>query len=752
MNLYIAEKPSLARAIAEGIGRGEKKKGYISLDGGEQIVTWCFGHILAQYDPDEYDEKYKKWTLEDLPIVPSTWKLKVKKDAKEQFGIIKELIKKADYVINAGDPDREGQLLVDEVLEYVGNKKPVKRILLNALDDKSVKQALKDLRDNKDFKGMHDSALGRSRADWLVGMNLTRAFSIKSHEAGYEGALNVGRVKTPTMALVVRREQAIMNFKPVTHYQAHVVWQDGEGKIPTNWIMPEDLDGLDEEGRLLRKETAEGVLAAVEGKTGKVVNVEKKKKQVGQHLPYSLSALQIEAGKRYGYSPQEVLDTMQGLYEAKLTTYPRSDCDYLPENQFEGAAGVLRTLSGITVKGFDKLVARADTKIHSRAWNDKKISAHHAIVPTGENPKFDSLKPIEQNLYFMVAQAFLAQFFPPHTFESTKITVECEGYKFAGTGKTIIENGWRDIYAGVSDDEEDVPVLPDVDDGDAVIYKEGKVAEKVTKPPVRFTPATLLKAMKEIYKYVRDEALKAELKECSGIGTEATRAGIIEQLQKGGFLRTEKKYLVPTEKAEMAVKVLPEEITYPDVTAVWEKELEEVSDGKLSLTDFTSKQVEKINGFLEKAKKTSIATAENVPLCPNCKKPLRRRKGSKGFFWGCSGYPECKTTFPDKKGKPDFAAKKSSATGLTMKCPKCGKNLRQIKGKFGTFWGCEDKACGAAFPDHKDSPVIVKCPKCGKHWLKRLESKKKKGEYFWACQDFECKGFYKDVDGLPDVK
>lgn len=754
MKLFIAEKPSLARAIAEGIGSGKKENGYISLDNGNTIVTWCFGHILEQLNPDEYSEAYNEWKMEDLPIIPNPWKLKIKKDASAQFKIIKGLVAKTDCIVNAGDPDREGQLLVDEVLEYLGNPKPVQRILLNALDSKSVKQALDDLRRNEDFVGLKNSALARSRADWLVGMNLSRAYTIAANEAGYTGAVTVGRVQTPTMALVVRREKEIANFKPVTHYQAAVTWKHDQGDIPTTWVMSKDMDGLDSENRLLDRGPVDDLIASITGKTGRIQSVETTKKKAGQRLPYSLSALQIEAGRRYSYNPQQVLNTMQSLYEKKFTTYPRSDCDYLPENQFSEAAMVLGNLQDIDNNDLGTLSKRADMSIHSRAWNDKKISAHHAIIPTTMKCNFAALTQIEQNLYLMVAQAYIAQFFPVHTYESTKIIIECEGQQFSGTGKRILDNGWKDIYKGVpaaeDDKEKDVPVLPAVNQTDPVAYKEGKVQEKITKPPTRFTEATLLKAMKEIYKYVKDDSLKDELKECSGIGTEATRAGIIEALQSREFLRLDKKYLMPTEKAEMAVKVLPEEITYPDTTALWEKELESVSEGALSLESFSHNQEKKIDSFLAHAKEAHIEAPKNVVLCPNCGKAMLRHKGKNGFFWGCSGYPNCKTIANDKKGKPDFSTKKSSSTGLQAKCPICGKQLRQIKGEYGTFWGCEDRACKASFSDHKDNPVITKCPNCGKGYLRRFKSKKKRGQFYWSCTE-HCGKFYNDKNGLPEI-
>ena len=407
MRLFIAEKPSLGQALAQGIGSGKKESGYISLNGGNDIVTWCFGHILEQLNPDEYDEKYKRWRMEDLPILPEKWKLKVKPDAVKQFKVVKELVTKAETIVNAGDPDREGQLLVDEVLEYIGNKKPVQRILLNALDEKSVKEALRDLRDNRDFLGLKNSALGRSRADWLVGMNLSRAYSIRAQQAGYDGSISVGRVMTPTMALVVRREEEIKNFQPVEYFTVEALFHHEMGNIPAVWQIPEDTEGLDSEGRLIDRSVADTLFKklqdAPKGTQGTILSVKEKKQQDGQRLPYSLSVLQIEAGKRYGYSPQTVLDAMQSLYEKKLTTYPRSDCDYLPENQFAEAKQILVSIKAIPGEDIFRLAEQADTSIRSRAWNDKKISAHHAIIPTRVPAGAEKLTAMERNIYFLVA-------------------------------------------------------------------------------------------------------------------------------------------------------------------------------------------------------------------------------------------------------------------------------------------------------------------------------------------------------------
>jgi DNA topoisomerase III len=664
MQLYIAEKPSLAQAIAHGLGKGHKEEGCFVMNGGQQIVTWCYGHILENLKPNEYDPKYEKWNMADLPICPVHWKLKISESCKKQFHIIQRLIARADEIVHAGDPDKEGQLLVDEVLGYVENTKPVKRILLNALDEKSVHAALTDLRNNQDFYGMRDAALARSRADWLIGMNLSRFYTLKAREAGYSSAMNVGRVQTPTAALVVRREKEIHDFKPVTHYQVQVVWQHANGTLPSIWQCKEDVNGLDAEGRLLNRDVAENLLLKIKTVTGysqaKILKFEKKEKQLPQRLPYSLSALQIDAGKRFGYSPQQVLDTMQQLYEKKLTTYPRSDCDYLPENQFSDATEILSHVGSIAIEGCKELAANADISIHSRAWNDKKITAHHAIIPTRSICDFASLEKMQQDLYRMVCQAYLAQFFPIHQFLATKIWIQCSDETFTATGKHITVNGWKDIYRqekSVDAEAKDEEIeLPAVMEQDAVQFFSGSILEKITKPPARFTPATLLKAMKEIYKYVKEPALKIELKECSGIGTEATRAGIIDKLQTSSFLRLEKKYLLPMEKANMLVEVLPEEFTYPDTTAVWEQSLELIEKNNLGLNEFISKQIDGIHIFMEQAKNVQITSPQNVVRCPKCHKPMTRRKSAKGYFWGCTGYPDCKETAADKKGKPCFNA------------------------------------------------------------------------------------------------
>ena len=658
--LFIAEKPSMGRAIAQGLeALGDKSR---SADGcihvGSDTVTWLFGHILEQYSPDEYDEKYKRWHIEDLPIVPSVWKLKVKPDAKKQYKIVSALAKEADEIIHAGDPDREGQLLVDELLAHIGvlKTKPVKRILLNALDVKSVQEALRHIRPNDEFVGLRNSALARSRADWLIGMNLSRIYTILARSAGYDSVVNVGRVKTPTMGLVVRREIEIRTFKPVTFFTPQVEFRHANGTFRAKWKAQEQ-DGVDEEGRILKKDLAEEILTSSSVPPAKIESVEQKKGTSPQRLPYSLSALQIDAGKIFGYSPQEVLDTQQALYEKKLTSYPRSDCDHLPENQFGDAAAILKNLAAAD-SSLEQFIEKADLSIKSRAWNDKKISAHHAIVPTTVETKLSDLSEKEKNLYMLIAKSYIAQFYPAQEFLSTKVELSAGGEMFTASGKVILQQGWKSLYQNDAkkddvENEEEQQSLPDMQQGDSVEFAGGKIVEGVTKPPARFTPATLLKAMKEIHKYVHDKELAASLKECSGIGTEATRAGMIDELEKRGFIKKAGKNFVPTEIASSMCRILPESLIYPDLTARWEDALDKIGKKEMSLADFGAQQKRFLDELLAGAKEAKIPPPRNLPLCPACKKPLRRRKSKKGtWFWSCSGYPDCTKAFADERGKP----------------------------------------------------------------------------------------------------
>jgi len=796
VRLFIAEKPSMGREISKYLPeqkRIQKNNGFIVQ--GDDIVTWAFGHVLEQAEPGDYDEKYKRWRAEDLPIVPIQWKLLVTESSKAQFETIKMLIGKADTIVNAGDPDREGQLLIDEILHYVGTDKPVQRILLNALDEKSVRAALNDLRDNKDFYNLQQSALARSRADWLMGMNLSRAYTLAERRKGHKVTLPIGRVKTPTLSLVVRRERELDSFIPVDYFTLKMRYNHANGAFWATWQPKDEQKGLDPDGRLLDETIAQELATKLLADPQALVHkVTKSKKKEGQRLPLSLSALQVLAGKAFGYDPKTVLDVAQRLYERKLTSYPRSDCDYLPTNQYGDRGAVVRNLIKCGDQQVEAWARGANLTIKSKCWNDKKITAHHAIIPTTVAAKMDGLSQDERNIYHLIAQAYLAQFYSEHVYEQTKIEVVQQDEIFAASGRVVIEPGWKALYArkkksvlatdsgqdqiktdsleeedeaDLTDDRgaeiihkrealEDSDNLPHVKKKDSLTAVDKQIDKKATKPPSRFTAATLLQAMKEIHKFVKNEDLKKQLKAVSGIGTEATRATIIEELISRGFMKEtgKKKILTPTENAYLLVDALPEELIYPDETALWEERLANMSEGQDTLQDFLDDQIAFLRKLIEKL-------AIEVPLIApggmqaNITRTIKRNEGGRPL--GLS---------PDQLDKLET-------------CPECGQGKMMIrKGKFGQFYGCTnypkcrytkplEESNGSLLglpgpqvgfdPQRSVSPVedidvpqdqqLYRCPRCKQGYLVPVP---KGNNQQWICSKRStCKTTVSDVEGKP---
>ena len=823
MRLYIAEKPSMGREIAKNLpGAQRKGSGFIQV--GDNIVTWLFGHVLHQAEPQDYNAKYKTWRAEDLPIVPQQWQLLISPASAQQFHIVKDLITKAEEIVHAGDPDREGQLLVDEVLEFVGNTKPVRRILLNALDEKSVKEAIGHLRENQEFFNLKQSALSRARADWLIGMNLSRAYTLAAQRSGRRKiVLPVGRVKTPTLALVVRREQEIENFRPVDFYNIKAQFQHPHGSFVAQWKPKDTQAGLDPEGRLLDKAIAQAKLEEflVAPTQGQISGYSKTKKQENQRLPFALSSLQVWAGKRFGYEPQKVLDAAQSLYEKKYTTYPRSDCEYLPTNQYKDAAHILNNLQNCQQSQLVQWAQGADHKIKSKAWNDSKISAHHAIIPTSVPVKLDSLSIVEQNIYFLIAQAYLAQFYPVHTFNQTKVEVTYKDELFTASGRVEIDLGWKALYTSKkkSEDSDEAEeensgettegVLPAMKKKDAVEYLRGELTQSVTKPPVRFTQATLIAAMKDIHKYVQNPEAKKQLKAVYGIGTEATRATILDELINKRKLMKEtgkKKYLQPTPEAYLLIGAMPPELAYPDFTAIWEDQLHSMAEGKGTMDKFLAAQVKFTQEMCAKALQVKLAV-EGAQECPRCHQGvLVKRHGSKGDFWGCSAYPSCRMSCNDLAGKPNLAeANKrtgSNAQAQRNFAPQAGTNSnynspspfgqtvvydnspymseeemaafqqefamndvfaqassggnrRNNNRSYSNYGGFGNKEKVSAAPmEHlsqesglDESEKKYLCPKCREGNLRRIKGA---NGMFWGCSNYpRCTATFDDEKGLP---
>ncbi len=783
MRLFIAEKPSVGRELSQVLPNSQSAKrhdGYIVQ--GDDVITWAFGHMLEQVEPGDYDEKYKFWRFDSLPILPTVWKLKVKTSSAKQFKVISDLIKKATTIVNAGDPDREGQLLIDEMLDYLGNTKPVERILLNALDEKSMRYALEHMQDNKKYQPLKDSALARSRADWLMGMNLSRAYTLEQQHLGNKVTFPIGRVKTPTLALVVRRERELQNFVPVEYYVLQVQYGHEKGDFWATWKPKDTQQGLDPDGHMLDQTILNDLRdRLMQAPEGTISLVEKKKKKEGQRLPFSLSSLQIVAGKLYNYTPQEVLDIAQKLYEKKYTSYPRSDCEYLPVNQHLDGKAILSNLVNMEHKELARWAKEANPTIKSRAWNDSKVTAHHAIIPTTVRCPLHTLSKGEQNIYFLIAQAYIAQFYPEHVYEHTRIEVTHQEELFTTTGRVVIDMGWKALYKkGKSTEESDEnqedeeTSLPAVRKGDAVTAKDSKVDQRRTKPPSRFTSATLVQAMKEIHKYVKDEELKKQLKDVSGIGTEATRATIIEDLihnKKNPFLKEEgkKKTLLPTESAYALVDALPDSLLYPDATAQWEERLAKMSEGKEAIDVFLDDQTRFVVQLIEEVKqrvgntpKVPIAKSESVRkgsgvkrnpstaqpigrVCPKCKTgELLLRKGKFGEFYGCSGFPTCKYTENILSSEENMTGARESSIAKTNTAP-IAKVARSQRPR-------EERAPLIPMSNGKvldDTHKEYTCPRCKRGYLVQYESQ---SEPVWKCSEGQaCRTSCADVEGKPAI-
>ncbi|WP_440055452.1 DNA topoisomerase III [Pseudoalteromonas sp. T1lg65] len=634
MRLYIAEKPSLGRAIADALPKPHSKKdGHIQAANGD-IVTWCIGHLLEQAEPEDYDAKYKKWRHEDLPIIPSQWQFKAKSKTRKQLTVVKKLIGQASEVVHAGDPDREGQLLVDEVIEYAklstNKKSQVKRLLISDLNLSAVKKALNSLKSNQAFVPLSVSALARARADWLFGMNLTRAYTLAGQRAGVQGVLSVGRVQTPVLGLVVRRDLEIAEFVSKPFYEVLAQINKPEwGIFAAKWLPSEACQPyMDEEGRVLVKALAENVAVRVTGQNAEVERVERKEKKQNAPLPYNLSALQIDANKRYGMSAQLVLNICQSLYEKhKLITYPRSDNRYIPKEHWQERHDVLAAVvnnNGVEQGQFEQ----ADTERKSSCWNSAKVDAHHAIIPTSKKLKSAQLGQKELQVYQLIARQYLAQFYPPYRYNESKAWLRIAGGEFLASANQVLDLGFKVLYQNKDKPEQEEKLLPPLEKGEILHCENAKVIEKQTQPPKHFTEATLLSAMTGIARYVEDKSIRKVLKETDGLGTEATRAGIIELLFKRGFLQRQGKQILATDLGKAFILSLPASLSMPDRTALWESQLGQIASKEASYQQFMSPLCEELGSFIDLAQSINVDRLKGLPSRP-VKRRFSRRSTSK---------------------------------------------------------------------------------------------------------------------------
>ncbi|MEH6641891.1 DNA topoisomerase III [Vreelandella glaciei] len=633
MRLIIAEKPSLAQAIAEALpGTSKRQDGAMVC--GDTTVTWCLGHLLEQAPPEAYDPADKQWRLDRLPIVPQQWKLMPRPKARGQLAVIRKLIKQATDVVHAGDPDREGQLLVQEVIEYMKYRGPVQRLLISDLNKPAVSRALAKLRSNAEYQPLFQAAQARSRADWLYGINLTRAWTLTGRQAGHDGVLSVGRVQTPVLGLIVRRDNAIRDFVPHPFYPLWVDLKVAQGQLRA-WWAPKEHQPLDDQGRLIDRTPADALAAQLLGASGQLTKLDQQEKRQAPPLPYSLSALQVDAARRHGLSAQMVLDICQRLYERhKLITYPRSDCRYLPEEHLQLAQ---RSLTG-ACQNDDALrqwLNGADFTLRSKAWNDKQVGAHHAIAPTGKPADFSQLSATEGHVFRLIVRNVMAQFYRPlRTFE-VKAEFTLLNEAFRARGQSILDPGWKPLFTT----RDETPPLPPLTQGESCQALGAGVEEKETRPPEPFTDASLIKAMMNIGRYVDDPAVRRTLRDTDGLGTEATRAGIIETLVQRGYLVRQQKALRATKLGSALIAALPSAVSTPERTALWEQRLRAIAEQQDDPGAFQQALLDDLRGLLTHSDagklRQSLQTARGEAGAPakrtgKPRKSYARRKSPSG--------------------------------------------------------------------------------------------------------------------------
>ncbi|HDL5147143.1 TPA: DNA topoisomerase III, partial [Mannheimia haemolytica] len=636
------------------------------------IVTWGFGHLVEQYQPEDYDEVWKRWAFETLPIIPAQWKMAPKKESKKQYNVVIGLIKKASLVVIATDADREGEMIARELLDLAGYRGQIQRCWLSALDDASIRKALQTLKSGKETEALYYAGMGRSRSDWLIGMNFSRLFTLMAQAKGYSGKpLSVGRVQSPTLALVVNRDREIANFVPKAHYSLAVQLATASDEtfvaglsIPEQYL---DESGLCLDSRVIQQAEAQIKQVGI----AKVITVETKREKKAPPLLYALSDLQGECNRLFGFGAQQVLDIAQSLYEEhKITTYPRTDCGYLPESQLTEVPMVIRSLVAADSE-LQTLLPRLNLQQKSRAWDDKKITAHHGIIPTIKKADLSKLSEEEMKVYDLIRRRYLAQFLPHLETDKTIATLQSSGHTLIARGNVIVSQGWRILFGknadedvGSDDEKQGLPALT-ANQQCRVTHSEVRTLQ--TKPPAHYTEGTLLEAMKNAARFVTDPRLKQRLRETEGLGTEATRAGLIQGLIDKGFLIKKKKSLMASAEAIALIDSLPDLLKNPGLTALWEQALNQIAEGSMTLDDFMQRQETFVRQLIGNCMQQGMSLGNiEIRKCPECGKPMRKINHAKGTFWGCTGYPDCQHKEADKKVKStsNKSTKKNSSLNV----------------------------------------------------------------------------------------
>ena len=613
MILVIAEKPSVGAAIGKVLGASCRKDGY--LEGNNYIVSWCVGHLVGLADASSYDERFAKWRYSDLPIVPDEWLFEVPKDKQKQFKVLCDLMldKRVTELVCATDAGREGELIFRLVYKKAGCTKPFKRLWISSLEDSAIREGFAHLRSSGEYDRLYEAALARSKADWIVGINGTRLFSTLYHKK-----LVVGRVQTPTLAMLVEREGKISTFHKEKYFNVHISKEN----------LTADLE------KVKTEEEAKAVAAACDKKQAVVSSLKKETKTVNPPRLYDLTTLQREANRYYGFTAQQALDLVQSLYEKKLLTYPRTDSQFITEDMESTARQVIGIVSR-KLPLFGGITHEPDI---GRITNNAKVTDHHAIIPTVQLEKQDlgELPESEQKIIRLVAMRLLSATGEKHIYDETSVTLTCEGYEFRAKGKTVVQDGWKAIERrfkeSLKSKEKDEPErsLPSLNEKDILSSVDASVTEHYTSPPKPYTEDSLLSAMETAGNAEFDDDTEKK-----GLGTPATRAGIIEKLVKGGFVERKGKSLVPTKDGNNLVCVLPEQITSPTMTAEWENTLMQIERGNADADKFLSGIVEmtselvKAYPFLSEAEANRFDTGrESIGKCPRCGSPVYVGKGN----------------------------------------------------------------------------------------------------------------------------
>ena len=764
MKLIIAEKPALAEAIKEAAGTDfVKREGYF--ENKEYYISWCIGHLLEVIIPDEKSQ----WTFDNLPLKHNGWYFEVKENTKKQYNIVKTLIDMSDTIINAGDPDEEGQLIVDSILYKEGiidlqgsSKKTVKRLLVNDFNTEAIKKELSNLKDNNDYLNLSYMALARALADKTFGYSFTRAYSVKNKQAGNSNIISIGRVQTPMLALIVRREQEIKN-----HVKSYYWTIKGNYAIAGNnldFTYQAKDDEIDDTKKITSEVTANEILNRLnENKSNTVVSKYETRQEIENvPLPYNLLDLQVDCSKLYNMKADKVMSITQNLREKhRAITYNRSDCNYLLDETYEQSPAIIACLQNIEDNKLQNIINNANIDIKSKAFNSSKTTAHTAIIPTETKLDFSAFSDDEKKVFLLIANRFVIQFLPPAKYLKHTITINAGSDILINNHRQLLDAGWKGI---LSEKEDNETVTGGLDYSQ--IY-EGKQVEKIdfislkeeTKPKKLYTTDTFLQDLKRVAVYCKNEKTKQLLKEkdkdkageSGGIGTPATRSALIKTLYDRGYVKDDKKNIVSTDLGKELVSLLSDDITYPDMTALWHEDIKELNADMSKLDNFINSVTEFSSQEIDKIKSSETVFKSNAQKCPNCDTGyLIRKKGKDNFFWGCSNYPECKTTFQDNNG--------AVVIYLTVTCPACEKGeLLKFRGKNGAYWKCKNPECSKTFNDDKGKPDLTirekavpseqyRCLECNSKLVRRNG----KNGWFWGCSAYpKCKTTYQDNNGEP---